>query len=328
MNKTRLEAFSDGVFAIIITILVLELKVPHGDELADLGPMCPTFIAYVSSFLFAGIYWANHHHMLHATKRINGKILWANLVLLFWLSLTPFTTAWMGESHFAPVPMAVYGFVLWAAGVAYVVMQALIIADQGKDSELAAAVGRDVKGKLSAVLLLASIGLAFVHRLAAGAIFVLIALMWLVPDRRIERHVKEAPADDLLRLSGPAHPAKHRANPREHLAEVEWFDHVGVGAGLERGDALLRLAPRGEHHHADLGALAADRAADREAVEAGQHPVEEHEIAAARPRHAERFVTGATQGHGVTLLAERAQQQAPELRVVLGHEHRRHPHAP
>ena len=186
MTKGRLEAFSDGVIAILITIMVLELKVPHGETVASLRPLIPVFLTYVMSFVFLGIYWNNHHHMLHATERINGKILWANLHLLFWLSLVPFVTGWMGENHFASLPVAAYGVVLLLSGVAYKILQTTIIAHQGPGSRLAAAVGRDFKGKLSPVLYVIAIPLAFVHRLAAAAIYVAVVLIWLVPDRRIE----------------------------------------------------------------------------------------------------------------------------------------------
>ena len=191
MSKGRLEAFSDGVMAILITIMVLELKIPHGSGLVALRPLVPVFLTYLLSYVYLGIYWNNHHHLLQATGRIDGRILWANLHLLFWLSLIPFTTGWMGENHFAPVPCAVYGAVLLAAGVAYVILQNTIIAGQGKDSKLAAMVGRDRKGKLSAVFNAASIPLAFVHPAIAEALFVLVALMWLVPDRRIEARLQE-----------------------------------------------------------------------------------------------------------------------------------------
>lgn len=186
MNRNRLEAFSDGVIAIIITIMVLELKVPHGADLAALRPLLPVFLSYAMSFVYVAIYWNNHHHMLHMTTRINGKILWANIHLLFWLSLTPFVTGWMGENGFCAVPTALYGVVLLFAGVAYLILQQTIIADQGADSKLAEAVGRDVKGKISAVLYLAAVLLAFVHQSIAQAIYVAVALMWLIPDRRIE----------------------------------------------------------------------------------------------------------------------------------------------
>jgi uncharacterized membrane protein len=186
MSKTRLEAFSDGVIAILITIMVLELRVPHGADWQALVPLVPKFLTYVLSFVFLGIYWNNHHHMLHATDRINGAILWANLHLLFWLSLVPFTTGWMGENHFAPLPTAVYGAVLLMAGVAYLIVQKAIIRHQGADSMLARAMRHDVKGKMSAVLYCAAIPLAFVHESIAYGIYLAVVLMWLVPDRRIE----------------------------------------------------------------------------------------------------------------------------------------------
>jgi uncharacterized membrane protein len=186
MSKTRLEAFSDGVIAILITIMVLELKVPHGTDLAALEPLLPVFLTYVLSFIYLGIYWNNHHHMFHVSDRVSGGILWANLHLLFWLSLVPFATGWMGENHFAPLPTAVYGAVLLLAGVAYLILQDTIIARQGPGSTLAAAVGKDVKGKLSAALYVVAIPVAFFHEWISDAIYVLVALMWLVPDRRIE----------------------------------------------------------------------------------------------------------------------------------------------
>jgi uncharacterized membrane protein len=186
MSKTRLEAFSDGVIAILITIMVLELRVPHGADWQALVPLVPKFLTYVLSFVFLGIYWNNHHHMLHATDRINGAILWANLHLLFWLSLVPFTTGWMGENHFAALPTAVYGAVLLMAGVAYLIVQKAIIRHQGADSMLARAMRHDVKGKMSAVLYCAAIPLAFVHESIAYGIYLAVVLMWLVPDRRIE----------------------------------------------------------------------------------------------------------------------------------------------
>jgi uncharacterized membrane protein len=191
MNKGRLEAFSDGVLAILITIMVLELRVPHGAEVGALVPLVPVFLTYVLSYVYLGIYWNNHHHMLHATTRINGRILWANLHLLFWLSLVPFVTGWMGQNHFAPVPTAVYGGVLLAAGIAYYVLQTAIIADQGPGSKLAAAIGADLKGKISPVLYAVAIPLAFVREWIADAIYVAVALMWLVPDRRIESRVRD-----------------------------------------------------------------------------------------------------------------------------------------
>lgn len=186
MKPARLEAFSDGVIAIVITIMVLELRVPHGEDWAALRPLAPVFLAYVLSFVYLGIYWNNHHHMLHLTHRITGGILWANLHLLFWLSLVPFATGWMGENHFAEVPMAMYGVVLLGAALAYLVLERLIIRSQGEGSPLAAAVGGEVKGKISLVLYASAIPLAFVSRWIAGALYVVVALMWLVPDRRIE----------------------------------------------------------------------------------------------------------------------------------------------
>src|SRR3954468_15957426 len=190
MSKTRLEAFSDGVLAILITIMVLDLKVPHEGEWQALMPVLPVFLAYVLSFVFIGIYWNNHHHMLQTTERINGKILWANLHLLFWLSLVPFVTGWMGENHGDALPTAVYGLVLLLAGVAYVILQGTIIAGQGKDTALAAALGRDVKGKASTALYATAVLVSFVERRAAWVIYVIVALMWLVPDRRIESRLE------------------------------------------------------------------------------------------------------------------------------------------
>ena len=187
MGTTRLEAFSDGVLAIIITIMVLELRVPHGEDLAALRPLIPTFLSYILSFVYIGIYWNNHHHMLHAMRTVTGGILWANLHLLFWLSLIPFATGWMGENHFAPTATALYGVPLLMAGAAYWILQRAIMKSQGRDSLLAAAVGRDFKGKLSQVLYMIAIPSAFVSPWIAGAIYVAVALMWLVPDRRIER---------------------------------------------------------------------------------------------------------------------------------------------
>jgi len=189
MGKNRLEAFSDGVIAIVITIMVLEMKVPHGEALADLGPVLPIFFSYLMSFVYLAIYWNNHHHMLHTVTRATGAILWANLHLLFWLSLVPFATGWMGESHFAAAPTGVYGFVLIMAAIAYYVLQNLIIRAQGPDSVLRRAIGSDWKGKLSPVLY--GVALVVVWRLPwlAVTIYALVALIWLVPDRRIERVV-------------------------------------------------------------------------------------------------------------------------------------------
>ena len=191
MGKNRLEAFSDGVLAIIITIMVLELKVPHGDDFSALRPLMPVLLSYVLSFVYLGIYWNNHHHMLHATQRVTGGILWANLHLLFWLSLFPFVTGWMGENHFAHAPLALYGIVLLMAAIAYWILQHTIIASQGESSLLARAVGRDIKGKLSPFLYAIAILTAFIEQWIAGAIYVFVALMWLVPDRRIERVLSE-----------------------------------------------------------------------------------------------------------------------------------------
>ena len=191
MQKNRLEAFSDGVIAIIITIMVLEMKVPHGTELDDLKPILPVFLSYVLSFIYIGIYWSNHHHLLHATRRVTGGILWANLHLLFWLSLVPFVTGWMGENHFAALPAALYGLVLLLAGVAYLVLQRAIVGRQNSDSSLASELGRDRKGKLSLLLYVVGIGLAFVSPWLAAALYALVAAMWLVPDRRLERALKE-----------------------------------------------------------------------------------------------------------------------------------------
>src|ERR1044071_527176 len=194
MRTTRLEAFSDGVVAIIITIMVLELKVPHSVELGALKPLLPVLLSYVLSFIYLGIYWNNHHHLFQATEQVSGGILWANLHLLFWLSLFPFTTGWMGENGLAAIPTAVYGFVLLMAAIAYVVLERAIIAKEGRDSLLAEAVGRDWKGKLSLVLYVAAIPLAFIGPWIAAALYVFSALLWLVPDPRIERkleHQKE-----------------------------------------------------------------------------------------------------------------------------------------
>jgi uncharacterized membrane protein len=186
MNKGRLEAFSDGVIAIIITIMVLELKVPHGASLQALVPLIPVFLSYVLSFVYVGIYWNNHHHMLHAAARVTGAMLWANLHLLFWLSLFPFATAWAGENHSAPAPSALYGVVLLMAGLAYWILQQAIIASEGPESLLKQAVGRDWKGKLSPLLYVAGTILSFRSPWLAQAIYAFVALLWLIPDRRIE----------------------------------------------------------------------------------------------------------------------------------------------
>jgi uncharacterized membrane protein len=191
MDKGRLEAFSDGVVAILITIMVLDLRVPHAPTWEALTELKPIFLAYVLSFVYLGIYWNNHHHLIYATQRINGTVLWVNLHLLFWLSLVPFTTAWMGENHFATVPTAVYGANLLACGIAYTILVRTIIAQDAPGSKLAGAVGIDRKGLISLVLYIAAIPLAFVSRYIAGAIYVIVALMWFVPDRRIERRLVE-----------------------------------------------------------------------------------------------------------------------------------------
>ena len=192
MTKGRLEAFSDGVIAIIITIMVLEMRVPHGTALADLAPLLPVFLSYVLSFVYVGIYWSNHHHFLHAARNVDGRVLWANLHLLFWLSLFPFATGWMGENRFAPVPIALYGGVLLMAALAWIPFQrALMRANGGAGSELAQAIGpRDWKGRLSPMLYLAAIPLAFVGPWISGLLYVAVALMWLVPDRRIETRIE------------------------------------------------------------------------------------------------------------------------------------------
>jgi uncharacterized membrane protein len=192
MSKARLEAFTDGVIAILITIMVLELHVPQGDDWAALRPLTPVFLSYLLSFIFLGIYWNNHHHMLQITTRINGAILWANLHLLFWLSTISFVTGWMGQNHFAKLPTAIYGCVLLLSAIAYTILQQTIIAEQGPRSRLKAAIGNDAKGKVSGLLYALAIPLAFVHRGIAQAIYVLVALIWLVPDRRIENHIQRS----------------------------------------------------------------------------------------------------------------------------------------
>jgi uncharacterized membrane protein len=189
MGKGRLEAFSDGVIAVIITIMVLEMKVPHGVDPAALQPLFPIVVSYVLSYLYVGIYWNNHHHMLHASKRVNASIMWANSHLLFWLSLVPFATGWMGENHFAPAPTAVYGAVLLMAAIAYWLLQQTIIREHGRNAVLTRAVGADLKGKISPVLYLIAIASTFFQEWIAQALYVLVALMWLLPDRRIEHTV-------------------------------------------------------------------------------------------------------------------------------------------
>jgi uncharacterized membrane protein len=187
MNKGRLEAFSDGVIAVIITIMVLELKTPHGVDLLALRDLVPVLLSYVLSFAFVAIYWNNHHHMLHAVQHVDGVVLWANSHLLFWLSLVPFTTAWLAENSVAPWPVAVYGIVLLLCGVSFTILAAALVRRQGRDSTLARAVGSDRKGRLSIALYMAGIGLAFIEPWLSIAIYVVVALLWLVPDRRIER---------------------------------------------------------------------------------------------------------------------------------------------
>jgi uncharacterized membrane protein len=190
MSKNRLEAFSDGVFAIIITIMVLEMKVPQGEDVAALQSLLPVFLSYVLSFVYLGIYWNNHHHMLQTCDEVSGKVLWANLHLLFWLSLFPFATGWMGENHFATAPTALYGAVLLMAAIAYFILQRTIIAAQGNESLLARAIGSDIKGKLSPLFYITAIGIASFEHWIANGLYVLVALMWLVPDRRIERTLR------------------------------------------------------------------------------------------------------------------------------------------
>ena len=191
MTKGRLEAFSDGVIAIIITIMVLEMKVPHGEDLAALAPLIPVLLSYVLSFAFVGIYWNNHHHLLHATRRVNGPVLWANLHLLFWLSLVPFVTGWMGENHFARIPVALYGGVLLMCSIAFEILLGRLIALHGADSDLGHAIGRDKKGKISTNLYAAGIALAFASEWIALGLYVAVAMLWFIPDRRIEKTLKE-----------------------------------------------------------------------------------------------------------------------------------------
>jgi uncharacterized membrane protein len=189
MSKGRMEAFSDGVLAVIITIMVLEMKSPLGTGLAAMRPLVPVFLSYVLSFIYIGIYWNNHHHLLHAIQHVNGATLWANLHLLFWLSLVPFTTSWMGENHFAAWPVALYGIVLLLAAVAYSILTGALITLHGRGSTLATSIGRDVKGKISIIIYAAAIPLAFVRTWIAGMCYIVVAIMWLVPDRRIEKNL-------------------------------------------------------------------------------------------------------------------------------------------
>ena len=192
MTSTRLEAFSDAVIAIVMTIMVLELKITHGTDLEALAPLLPIFLTYVLSFVYLAIYWNNHHHMLQATKSVNGKVLWANMHLLFWLSMIPFATGWMGENHFAPLPTAIYGAVLLCSAIAYTILQTTIVRHHdGKNELLAQAIGSDFKGKLSIALYIIAIGAAFIHQAISHAIYAAVALMWLVPDRRIESKIVE-----------------------------------------------------------------------------------------------------------------------------------------
>jgi TMEM175 potassium channel family protein len=191
MSKERLAAFSDGVIAIIITIMVLELKVPHGDDWTALSKLWPVFLSYMLSFIYIAIYWNNHHHLLHTVKRVNGSILWANTHLLFWLSLIPFATGWMGENNFAELPTALYGVALFMPAVAYYILQFAIIKSEREKSMLAKAIGTDLKGKISPLLYMAAIGLAFLKPWISCAIYTLVALMWLVPDRRIENMIRD-----------------------------------------------------------------------------------------------------------------------------------------
>jgi uncharacterized membrane protein len=190
MNRTRLEAFSDGVLAIIITIMVLEIKVPHGNNFETLKPLIPIVISYILSFIYIGIYWNNHHHMMHTVKHVTGRILWANLHLLFWLSLVPFVTGWIGENHFDPIPMAMYGIVLLMAAIAYFLLQTQIIRSQGENSLLARAIGNDIKGKMSPILYSLAIASNFVSQWISGGFYILVALIWLIPDKRIEIIIK------------------------------------------------------------------------------------------------------------------------------------------
>jgi uncharacterized membrane protein len=191
MNKNRLEAFSDGVIAIIITIMVLEMKVPHGTKFSGLIPLIPVFFSYALSFIYVGIYWNNHHHMLHAVSKVNGRILWANLHLLFWLSLIPFTTGWMGENHFATEPVALYGFVLFMCGIAYFILSRMLISYHGRSSALSKAVGNDLKGKISVLIYAVAIALAFVNSWVSLGLYVFVALMWFIPDKRIEKKIAD-----------------------------------------------------------------------------------------------------------------------------------------
>ena len=191
MNKTRLEAFSDGVFAILITIMVLEIKVPHGSDFGDLKDLIPIFLSYVLSFIYLGIYWNNHHHMLHTIKHVSGSMLWANMHLLFWLSLVPFATAWIGETGFVSAPMVVYGCILLFAAIAYFILQSQIIKQEGEGSVLKKAIGNDIKGKMSPIIYLIAIISGLYSPNISGILYVVVALIWLIPDKRIERTLKQ-----------------------------------------------------------------------------------------------------------------------------------------
>ena len=196
MGKGRLEAFSDGVLAIIITIMVLEMKVPHGESLDALKPLWPVFLSYLLSFIYIGIYWNNHHHMMHVVKKVNGRVLWTNSLLLFWLSLVPFVTAWMGENHFATWPVALYGFVLIMAGISYYILAHCLTGLHGKESSFARALGKDRKGVLSVAMYAAGIALSFLHPLIGFSIYVLVAAIWFIPDRRFEKRLE--PEQELI----------------------------------------------------------------------------------------------------------------------------------
>jgi uncharacterized membrane protein len=195
MKKTRLEAFSDGVLAIIITIMVLEIKVPHGGDLIDLKPLVPIFLSYTLSFIYLGIYWNNHHHLLHTVHHVNGSMLWANLHLLFWLSLVPFVTGWMGENHFSATTLFLYGIVLLMSATAFFILQYIIIKNHGEDSLLAKAIGNDIKGKTSLILYTLGIILSYINTYISGGLYILVALIWLVPDKRIEAKAKQESVD-------------------------------------------------------------------------------------------------------------------------------------
>jgi TMEM175 potassium channel family protein len=213
MSTARLEAFSDAVIAILITIMVLGLKVPHGAHLADLGPVLPVFLSYVLSFVYLAIYWNNHHHMLYVAERVTGGVLWANLHLLFWLSLVPFVTAWMGENGFAATPAALYGVVLLMAAIAYYILQRAIVAENGRGGLLARAIGRDVKGKISPVLYAVAIPAAFLQAWIAYALYVAVALIWLIPDRRIERTLEARGESQKLQEPGPPAEDERKSRP-------------------------------------------------------------------------------------------------------------------